>query len=71
MYIIVEIQKTGDQVATLVNTAATINQAESVYHQILAAAAISQVPLHSAILMTDAGTPLRYESYSHEVQAAE
>lgn len=64
MFIVLEIQK-GDQVATLVSSHEDRNSAESKYHTVLSAAAISAVPVHSAILMTDEGTPIKYESYEH------
>lgn len=67
MFIVMEIQKTGDQIATLVNTYATRNEADSKFHTVLAAAAISNVPLHACVMMTETGAPLRYENYVHTV----
>ena len=66
MFIVMEIQ-TSTTVATIVNTYVDRNQAESKYHQILTAAALSAVPKHSAVLMTDEGEVLKVESYIHEV----
>ena len=66
MYIVLEIQTTST-VATLVNSYTDRNQAESRYHQILAAAAISNVPKHSAVLMSDIGETIKMDSYIHEV----
>ena len=63
-YIVLEIQS-GDTVATIVDQYDTRQAAESKFHQILASAAISSVPIHSAILMSDDGFPLRNESYKH------
>ena len=68
MYIVMEIQKTADAaggVATLVSTYTDKNSAESKFHTVLAAAAISAVPVHRAVLMTDDGIWLRSESYKH------
>lgn len=67
MYYIVEIQKAvaGNE-SYLVNTAETRNQAESIYHQILAYAANSNLPLHSAIIFTDEGFPIMYQCYKHD-----
>lgn len=65
MYIVVEIQTTNT-VATLVNSYSDRNEAESRYHQILAAAAISNVPKHSAVLMSDIGETIKMDSYTHE-----
>ena len=64
MYIVMEIQNSGT-VATLVNQYSDKNLAESKFHTVLAAAAVSQVPVHSAVLMTDEGVWLRSECYKH------
>ena len=66
MYIVIEIQ-TSTTVATLVNSYEDRNQAESKYHQILTAAALSSVPKHSAVLMDDEGRTIKSETYIHEV----
>ena len=66
MYIVIEIQ-TSATVATLVNSYDDRNQAESKYHQILTAAALSNVPKHSAVLMNDVGQTIKNETYIHEV----
>lgn len=72
MYIVVEIQKSSaGTIATIVNSFATRNEAESSYHTILAAAAISSVPVHSAVIMTEEGQTLMFQSYTHEEQSEE
>lgn len=65
MFIVIELQKNEEQVANLVTTHATAYEAESKYHQILSAAAISEVGTHSAIMLTDAGEYLKSEHYTH------
>lgn len=65
MYIVIEIQA-GDSVATLVNSYEDKNLAEQKYHQVLAAAAVSAVPKHSAVMLTDEGDRLKNECYIHE-----
>lgn len=40
-------------------------KAESKYHQVLAAAAISELPTHSAIMFDTKGRPIMYQSYNH------
>ena len=67
MYIVIEIQ-TSNTVATLVNSYEDRNQAESKYHQILSAAALSSVPKHSAVLMDDVGETIKMDSYIHETE---
>lgn len=64
MFIVIEIQ-TSDNVATIVNSYDNRPQAESKYHQILTAAAVSTVPKHGAIMLTDEGERLKNECYLH------
>lgn len=67
MYFIVEIQGFADGTfAHLVTTAATRNLAESEYHRVLSAAAVSALPMHSAIVFTGDGTPIMHQCYTHE-----
>lgn len=66
MYIVLEIQ-VWDSVATIINSYNSRNEAESRYHQVLAAAAISEVPKHSAVLMDEIGQTIKNETYTHGV----
>mgnify|MGYP003290873479 CR=1 FL=1 len=69
-YIVIEIQA-GESVSTITTQHDTRNEAESKFHQILFSAAVSSVPVHSAVLMTDEGFPLRNECYKHTVEPEE
>lgn len=40
-------------------------KAESKYYEVLAAAAVSNLPCHSAILFTTEGFPLMHQCYKH------
>lgn len=70
MYIVLEIQynQTDNTVSTLVNSYDDINQAEWKYHQVLSAAAISQIDVHSAVLMDQYGYLIKGEHYNHKSQ---
>lgn len=69
MYIILEIQTdAGGNVATLVHRANEAMQAESVYHQVLAAAAISALPVHAAVLLANNGRTIESKAYYHETE---
>ena len=46
-------------------------KAESKYHEVLAAAAVSELPQHSATLMTSDGRLISSQSYSHPVETPE
>ena len=71
-YITIEIQTAANgTVSTVVNQDDTRPAAESRYHTILAAAAVSVLPVHAAILMTNDGFVLMSESYEHQVQQGE
>lgn len=65
MFIVIEIQ-TSDSVSTIVDSYADRLQAESKYHQILTAAAVSEVPKHGAVLLNDEGQRINSECYIHE-----
>lgn len=67
MFVVIEIQ-TSTTVVTLVNAYEDRAQAESKYHQILTAAAVSTVPKHGAIMLTDEGERLKNECYIHTVE---
>ena len=44
-------------------------KAESKYHEILAAAAVSETKKHSAIIISDEGFPVEHKCYKHNVTA--
>ncbi len=71
MYIVVELQKSGNQVANLVTSHETLNEAYSKYHTVLAAAAVSSIDAHSAILLNEYGSPIANQCYTHGTNAAE
>lgn len=43
-------------------------KAESKFHEILAAAALSETATHAAILFTSEGFPMKHECYNHVVE---
>lgn len=70
-YLVIELQKSEQgTVANIVTQHDTRNAAESKYHTILAAAAVSNVYQHSAVLLTDAGQEICHQSYTHPVEPA-
>ena len=65
-YIVLEIQVgAGESVSSLINSFDNKNQAESTYHSILASAALSELPKHSAVILTDSGEILANYCYEH------
>lgn len=69
-YIVIEIQTIQDGASsTLINAYDNQREAESRYHQILASAALSNIPIHAAVLMTEHGRTLKCEAYEHTQEA--
>lgn len=65
-YIVIELQTdSNSNVANIVSKYDTANEAESKFHTILAAAAVSNVPVHAAIMMTNFGDSLGAKYYIH------
>lgn len=66
-YVVVELQTNDEgQVANLVTQHATREEAESKYHAVLSAAAVSSVAYHAAVLMTNTGHVHETKCYHHE-----
>ena len=67
MYIVIELQTNTDGVVSnLVTSHNTLADAESKFHSILASAAINEVPVHSAIIVSEEGFPVAHKCYKHE-----
>ena len=64
-YLVIEIQNTGAQISNIVTAHETRNDADSKYYSVLAAAAISEVPVHAAALLTEEGRCLKNDYYNH------
>ena len=66
MYIVIELQKNAEgAVSNIVTAFENLAEAESKYYTILAAAAISKVPVHSAIIVSEEGFPVKHQCYKH------
>ena len=66
-FIVIEIQTNADgTIGNLVTSYDSRNAAESSYHTVLASAAISALPKHAAVLLTNDGTIINSECYEHE-----
>lgn len=68
MFIVIELQTINDsQVANIVNAYTDQKVAEQKYHTILAAAAVSSLPCHAAVMLDEKGRMIKSEYYTHEV----
>ena len=67
MFIVIELQKSANgQVANIVTAHETQAEAESKYHAVLSAAAVSNVPSHAAALLSEEGFSVANQCYRHE-----
>lgn len=67
MFTIIELQTNGNEIANIVQTAATREEAMSKFHTVLAAAAISTVEVHSCAVLTPEAAVIANESYHHVI----
>lgn len=66
MYIVIEMQTNASgEVAAIVNAYPSQAQADSKYYSILSAAALSAVSVHSAVILTNEGRMVSFQSYDH------
>ena len=67
MYIVIELQTNAQgQVSNIVTAYDNLPQAQQKYHTILSAAAVSDVPTHSAVILDKTGMIVEQRSFSHE-----
>ena len=66
MKAVIEIQKSGETATPLVQLFEDDAQAKSRYHELLSIAAVSSVPEHSVILVSEEGNYMFHEKYVHE-----
>ena len=67
-YIVIEMQTNNGTTALVPPvTYSDRNQAESKFHQVLTAAAVSSVEEHVAIMLAEDGQLIRRECYRHEL----
>lgn len=70
-YLIIELQTNTDgTVGTLITQKDTLNEAQSTYYSILAAAALSALPVHAAVLMTNEGITLEFKAFVRNEEEA-
>ena len=66
MYIVIEIQKNADGIMSDITTSFnTLPEAYNKYYSVLAFAAISELPVHSAALMSEEGFVVESKCFKH------
>lgn len=72
MYVALEIKLKADGTMTVDKyVKETRDEAEKAFHSILAVAAVSTHPVHSAMIINPEGATLKRECYKHDAPAAE
>ena len=66
MLAVIEIQKSGSTATPITQLFTDTAQAKARYHEILSIAAVSSVPEHSVILVSEEGNFMFHEKYVHE-----
>lgn len=69
MYIVTELQTNGETTAILNYTYTDKSVALQKYHTILAAAAVSQVEVHTAMIINEIGLVEYRESFDHRLDS--
>ena len=68
-YLVIELQTATDgSVANIVTAYDNRNEAESAYHAILSAAAVSTLPCHAAMIVTNDAHVIAGSRYTHGVE---
>lgn len=62
-YIVIEMQTTNGVTSSLKDTFSDYPHAEQKFHTVLAAAAVSDITIHSASMLTERGNLVKYECY--------
>ena len=68
LYIVIELQKNGDQLANIVTSHNTLADAQYKFHTIAASAAISAIEKHTVILIDDEGFMVNKITFEHPVE---
>lgn len=71
VYIIIEIQKSNNGTVAIAPPASYTDQrlAEQAYHTALSYAAVSQVDVHSVVMLDDTGARIKGETYYHGAES--
>lgn len=71
MYIVIEIQLNNGVISTLTYQFTELNEAYAKYHSILAAAAVSSVEVHAAVILSETGATIANAHFAHSSEVEE
>ena len=66
LFIVVELQKNGNQMGNIVTAHETLQDAQHKFYTVAAAAAISSIEKHSVVLLNDDGFTIERITFEHE-----
>ena len=65
LFIVIELQKNGEQLGNIVTSHATLQEAQYKFYTVAASAAISDVEKHSVVLLNDDGFTVERITFEH------
>lgn len=65
LFIVIELQKNGEQLGNIVTSHTTLQEAQHKFHMVAASAAISNVEKHSVVLLNDDGFTIERITFEH------
>lgn len=71
MFTVIELQTNNGVTSALTNAYSDESVACQKYHQILSFAAVSNVDIHTAIILNESGNTLKCESFAHNTNNSE
>lgn len=70
-YLVIELQTNGGVVGNVINDYDNLAEAENRYYTVLAAASVSAVEIHTAMLVKSNGEIIHVDSRTHAVEPTE
>lgn len=67
-YLVIELQTTNNVTSHLAWSYDNLDQAESKYHAVLSAAAVSSIPTHAAAILNQEGSLMQSWFYTHNTE---
>ena len=64
-YIVIELQTNGSTTANIVTQYDNLPQAEQKFYAVCSSAVVSEVPVHSALIIDERGFLVKNESFTH------
>lgn len=71
MYIVIELQTNNGNVGILTYKFTELSEAYAKYYLILSSAAVSDIEVHTALIVTETGQVVRSETFSHASEVEE